>query len=270
MPELPEVEVTRRGIAQRIGGARLDRAVLRAPTLRYPIPAGLARILAGRTLVEAKRRGKYLLLDFGSGHLLVHLGMSGSLRFVAPGTTPEKHDHADFVFGEQVLRLTDPRRFGALLWLAGDPLAHPLIAKLGIEPLSRTFTAGWLQQALKARALAIKPALMDSGLVVGVGNIYAAESLFDAGIDPRTRAGSVSAARLSRLVPAIRKTLLAAIRAGGSSLRDFCNTDGGMGDFQTRHRVYARAGLPCLNCGSPIRVIRQGQRSSFYCPRCQR
>jgi formamidopyrimidine-DNA glycosylase len=270
MPELPEVEVTRRGIAQRVGGARLDHAVLRAPTLRYPIPAGLARILAGRTLVEAKRRGKYLLLDLDGGHLLIHLGMSGSLRFVAPGATPEKHDHADFVFGEQVLRLTDPRRFGALLWLAGDPLAHPLIAKLGIEPLSRAFTPGWLRQALQGKTVAIKPALMDAGLVVGVGNIYAAESLFDAGIDPRTPAGRVSLKRLSRLVPAIQATLRAAIRAGGSTLRDFRGTDGGMGDFQTHHKVYARAGLPCLNCGSPIRMIRQGQRSSFYCPRCQR
>ncbi|MBA3031931.1 MAG: bifunctional DNA-formamidopyrimidine glycosylase/DNA-(apurinic or apyrimidinic site) lyase [Gammaproteobacteria bacterium] len=288
MPELPEVEVTRRGIAQRVEGARIDRAVLRTPALRYPIPAGLARNLAGRTLVEAKRRGKYLLLDFSSaitpasghesslklrfdnGHLLIHLGMSGSLRFVVPGTPPEKHDHADFVFGKQVLRLTDPRRFGALLWLAGDPLAHPLIAKLGIEPLSRAFTPGWLQQALKGRSLAIKPALMDSGLVVGVGNIYAAESLFDAGIDPRTPAGRVSLKRLGRLVPAIQTTLRAAIRAGGSTLRDFRGTDGGMGDFQTRHKVYDRAGEPCLNCGSPIRAIRQGQRSSFYCPRCQR
>jgi formamidopyrimidine-DNA glycosylase len=270
MPELPEVEVTRRGIARQIEGARLERAVLRTPTLRYPIPAGLARQLAGRTLVEAKRRGKYLLLDLDGGHLLVHLGMSGSLRFVAPGTAPLKHDHADFVFGDTVLRLTDPRRFGALLWLEGDPLQHPLLAKLGIEPLTREFTPAWLHQALKGRALAIKPALMDSGLVVGVGNIYAAESLFDAGIDPRRAAGRVSLARLERLVPTLKKTLQAAIRAGGSTLRDFCGTDGGMGDFQTRHQVYDRAGQPCHKCGSPIKVIRQGQRSTYLCPRCQR
>lgn len=270
MPELPEVEVTRRGIAQRVAGTRIDRAILRAPSLRYPIPAGLARKLAGRTLVEAKRRGKYLLLDLDGGHLLIHLGMSGSLRFVAPGTPPEKHDHADFIFGEQVLRLTDPRRFGALLWLAGDPLQHPLIAKLGIEPLTREFTADWLHTAFAGRALAIKPALMDSGLVVGVGNIYAAESLFVAGIDPRRAAGRVSLARLERLVPMIKKTLQTAIRAGGSTLRDFCNTDGGMGGFQTRHKVYDRAGEPCLNCGSPIKAIRQGQRSTCFCPRCQR
>jgi formamidopyrimidine-DNA glycosylase len=270
MPELPEVEVTRRGIARRVAGLRLDRAVLRTPTLRYPIPASLARTLAGRPLVAAKRRGKYLLLDFDGGHLLIHLGMSGSLRFVAPGTPPERHDHADFVFGSEVLRLTDPRRFGALLWLAGDPLAHPLLAKLGIEPLTRAFTPAWLHAALRGKSVAIKPALMDAGLVVGVGNIYAAESLFDAGIDPRAAAGRVSPARLARLVPAVKATLQAAIRAGGSTLRDFCNTEGGMGDFQTRHKVYDRAGEPCVKCGSPIRAIRQGQRSTYFCPRCQR
>jgi formamidopyrimidine-DNA glycosylase len=270
MPELPEVEVTRRGIARQVEGRRIERAVLRTPTLRYPVPAGLARRLAGRTLVAVKRRGKYLLLDCDGGHLLVHLGMSGSLRFVAPGTVPEKHDHADIVFGDAVLRFTDPRRFGALLWLTGDPLAHPLLAKLGMEPLSRTFTPGWLHQTLQGKTAAIKPALMDASLVVGIGNIYAAESLFDAGIDPRTTAGRVSPTRLERLVPAIRKTLQAAIRAGGSTLRDFCNTEGGMGGFQTSHQVYGRTGTPCIRCGTPIRQIRQGQRTTYFCPRCQR
>lgn len=269
MPELPEVEVTRRGIARAVEGRRMDRAVLRAPRLRYPIPPGLARTLAGRPLVEAKRRGKYLLLDLDGGHLLIHLGMSGSLRFVAADERPAKHDHADFVFGERVLRLTDPRRFGALLWLTGDPLQHPLIARLGIEPLTRAFTAKWLHATLRGRSMPIKQAIMDGSLVVGVGNIYAAESLFDAGIDPRTRAGAVSAARLDLLVPAIKSTLRAAIKAGGSTLRDFCGPDG-LGDFQTRHRVYDRAGLPCVNCGTPIRQIRQGQRSTYYCPACQK
>lgn len=272
MPELPEVEVTRRGIARRVEGARLERAVLRAPTLRYPVPAGLARQLAGRTLLAAKRRGKYLLLDFGTGHLLIHLGMSGSLRFVVPGTPPEKHDHADFVFGDRagsVLRYTDPRRFGALLWLEDDPLAHPLLAKLGIEPLTQAFTPAWLHAALQGRHIAIKQAIMDGGLVVGVGNIYAAESLFDAGIDPRRAAGRVSLARLERLVPAIKATLQAAIHAGGSTLRDFCGPEG-MGGFQVRHKVYDRTGEPCVKCGTPIRQIRQGQRSTCFCPRCQR
>lgn len=270
MPELPEVEVTRLGIARRVEGHRLEHAVLRTPALRYPIPPGLARTLAGLTLHAVKRRGKYLLLDFGNGHLLIHLGMSGSLRFVAPGTPPARHDHADFAFGDAILRMADPRRFGALLWLTDAPLQHPLLAGLGIEPLTPDFTPAWLHAALRGRRLAIKPALMDSGLVVGVGNIYAAESLFDAGIDPRRPAGRVSLARLKKLVPAIKATLRAAIRAGGSTLRDFCGTDGGMGDFQTRHKVYGRAGEACLACGTPIKTLRQGQRSSFYCPRCQR
>lgn len=269
MPELPEVEVTRRGIAAQVAGTRLDRAVLRTPALRYPLPAGLARTLAGRPLVEVRRRGKYLLLDFDGGHLLIHLGMSGSLQFVAPGTPPRKHDHADFVFGERVLRFTDPRRFGALLWLAGDPLQHPLLAGLGVEPLTRAFSPARLHDALQGRSIGIKPAIMDGSLVVGVGNIYASESLFDAGIDPRAPAGRVSLARLERLVPAIKKTLRAAIRAGGSTLRDFCGPDG-MGDFQVKHKVYDRAGAACFQCGMPIRTIRQGQRSTYFCPKCQR
>lgn len=269
MPELPEVEVTRRGIASRVAGQRLDYAVLRAPTLRYPVPAGLAQTLAGRSLVAVKRRGKYLLLDVDGGHVLIHLGMSGSLRFVAPDEAPARHDHADFVFGDSVLRFTDPRRFGAILWLAGDPLQHPLLARLGIEPLTPEFTGHWLQQALRGKAVGIKPALMEGALVVGVGNIYAAESLFDAGIDPRRPAGRVSRARLERLTPIIQQTLEAAIAAGGSTLRDFCGPEG-MGDFQVQHKVYGRAGEPCVQCGAPIKVIRQGQRSTYFCPACQK
>jgi formamidopyrimidine-DNA glycosylase len=270
MPELPEVEVTRRGIMRQVEGQRLEQVVLRTPALRYPIPADLAQRLRGRSLVAVKRRGKYLLLDFADGHLLLHLGMSGSLRFVAPGTLPGRHDHVDLVFGERCLRLTDPRRFGALLWLAGDPLEHPLLDKLGIEPLSTAFDAAWLQRALAGRGQAIKPVLMDAHLVVGIGNIYAAESLFAAGIDPRRAANRIALPRLERLVCAVREILEEAITAGGSTLRDFCTTDGGMGDFQTRHRVYDRAGSACLQCGTPIRMIRQGQRSTYFCPRCQR
>lgn len=269
MPELPEVEVTRRGIAAGVAGRRLDRAVIRVPALRYPVPAALARKLAGRTLRSVGRRGKYLLLDFDGGHLLIHLGMSGSLRFVAPDARPQKHDHADFVFGDRMLRYTDPRRFGALLWLTGDPLAHPLLAELGIEPLTRAFTASWLHSALRGKSVPIKQAIMDGSLVVGVGNIYASESLFHAGIDPRTPARRLSLTRLGLLVPAIKKTLRAAIRAGGSTLRDFCGPEV-MGDFQIRHRVYGRAGEPCIRCGTPIRQIRQGQRSTYFCPRCQK
>ncbi|MDO8932882.1 MAG: bifunctional DNA-formamidopyrimidine glycosylase/DNA-(apurinic or apyrimidinic site) lyase [Rhodocyclaceae bacterium] len=270
MPELPEVEVTRRGIEPRLAGERLTGAVMRVPALRYPLPAELGRRLAGAELVSVARRGKYLLLDFGSGHLLLHLGMSGSLRLVPAESAPEKHDHVDLVFGATALRLRDPRRFGALLWIEGDPADHPLLASLGVEPLASAFTAAWLAERLSGRKTAIKPALMDAHLVVGIGNIYASESLFLAGIDPRRAAGRIADERLGRLVPAIRKILRAAIAAGGSSLRDFSHSDGELGCFQTRHRVYDRAGQPCTNCGTPIKAIRQGQRSTFFCPRCQR
>ncbi|MGE5466139.1 MAG: bifunctional DNA-formamidopyrimidine glycosylase/DNA-(apurinic or apyrimidinic site) lyase [Ignavibacteria bacterium] len=268
MPELPEVEVTRRGIAPALEGRRLTRGVMRVPALRYPLPP--AEKLAGKTLRAVGRRGKYLLLDFGAGHLLLHLGMSGSLRLVAPALAPEKHDHVDLVFGDTALRLRDPRRFGALLWINGDPNQHPLLASLGIEPLSRGFTGTWLKTALHGRKAAIKQSLMDARLVVGIGNIYASESLFLAGIDPRRAAGSIAAARLDKLAAAIRSTLRAAIAAGGSSLRDFSHSNGELGCFQASHRVYDREGLPCAACGTPIRAIRQGQRSTYFCPRCQR
>jgi formamidopyrimidine-DNA glycosylase len=270
MPELPEVEVTRRGIEPELAGRRAGGAILRTPSLRYPLPADLDRRIGGKLLRSVSRRGKYLLLDFGAGHLLLHLGMSGSLRLVPADRPAEKHDHVDLIFGKTALRLRDPRRFGALLWIEGDPTAHPLLAGLGIEPLSAEFTAPWLGEHLAGRTAAIKPTLMDAGLVVGIGNIYASESLFLAGIDPRRPAGRVSLRRLERLVPAIKDTLDAAIAAGGSSLRDFSHSNGELGCFQTRHRVYAREGLPCEVCGSPVRALRQGQRSTYFCPRCQR
>jgi formamidopyrimidine-DNA glycosylase len=268
MPELPEVEVTRRGIEPALAGRRLTRAVMRVPALRYPLPNRADAV--GETLIAVGRRGKYLLFDFGIGHLLLHLGMSGSLRLVAPTLPPEKHDHVDLVFGDAALRLRDPRRFGALLWLDGDPLSHPLLASLGVEPLSPSFTGKWLKAALRGRKAAIKQSLMDAGLVVGIGNIYASESLFLAGIDPRRAAGDISLARLETLTAAIRQTLRAAIAAGGSSLRDFSHSNGELGCFQMHHRVYDREGLPCAQCGAPIRAIRQGQRSTYFCPRCQR
>jgi len=270
MPELPEVEVTRRAVEPQLAGKKLTHAELRVPALRYPLPQDLARRIGGEPLKSVGRRGKYLLFDFGCGHVLLHLGMSGSLRLVPARRAPEKHDHVDLVFGGTALRLRDPRRFGALLWIEGDPAAHPLLAALGVEPLSRAFSADWLAAALADRRAAIKPTLMDAHLVVGIGNIYAAESLFLAGIDPRREANRVSPRRLDLLVPAIRKTLRAAIAAGGSSLRDFSHSDGELGCFQTRHRVYDRAGLPCAVCGTPIKAIRQGQRSTYYCPRCQK
>lgn len=270
MPELPEVEVTRRGIAPDLEGRRVGKVILRAPALRYPLPGDLDARLRGRTLRAVTRRGKYLLFRFAHGHLLLHLGMSGSLRLVPADQPAEKHDHVDLVFGATALRLRDPRRFGALLWIDGDPLRHPLLAVLGIEPLDDRFDAAWLKAEIAGLKAAIKPTLMDSHRVVGIGNIYASESLFRAGIDPRTPAGKVSAARLSRLVPAIKATLSAAIDAGGSSLRDFIHSDGSAGYFQQQYFVYGRTGEPCRVCGSFIRELRQAQRASFHCPRCQR
>jgi formamidopyrimidine-DNA glycosylase len=274
MPELPEVEVTLRGIAPVLSGNRITGVIARTPALRYPLPQNLDRTLAGHRLARVIRRGKYLLLDFGHGHLMIHLGMSGSLRLV-PATLPaEKHDHFDLVFtikGKAIaLRLRDPRRFGAILWLDGDPGKHPLLAVLGIEPLTTEFSAEWLKQELAGLSAAIKPTLMDSHRVVGIGNIYASESLFRAGIDPRTPAGRISLKRLQRLVPAIKTTLKAAIDAGGSSLRDFIHSDGSSGYFQQQYFAYGRGGEPCHVCGRPIRELRQGQRATFFCAGCQR
>ena len=274
MPELPEVEVTRRGIAPALEGSRVTGVVVRTPALRYPLPANLDEILGGCRLESVGRRGKYLLLDFGHGHLLIHLGMSGSLRLVPAILAPDKHDHFDLVFtvkGKPVaLRLRDPRRFGAILWLRGDPLVHPLLAVLGIEPLTEEFSAAWLRKELAGLSAAIKPTLMDSHRVVGIGNIYASESLFRAGIDPRRPAGRISLHRLERLVPAIKATLAAAIEAGGSSLRDFIQSDGSSGYFQQHYFVYGRSGEPCRVCGRPIKELRQGQRTTFFCAYCQR
>ncbi|HQR03887.1 MAG: bifunctional DNA-formamidopyrimidine glycosylase/DNA-(apurinic or apyrimidinic site) lyase [Proteobacteria bacterium] len=270
MPELPEVEVTRRGIAPEIEGRRATGVVIRTPALRYPIPPDLESNISGRMLHGVLRRGKYLLFDFGAGQLLLHLGMSGSLRLIPSTQAPEKHDHLDLVFGAIALRLRDPRRFGAALWLPGGDEEHPLLAVLGVEPLSGAFDAGWLYRETRGLKAAIKTVLMDSHRIVGVGNIYASESLFQAGIDPRTSAGRISLKRYTRLVPAIRATLDSAIAAGGSSLRDFVHSDGSSGYFQLQTFVYGREGQDCRRCGGAIRMIRQGQRATFYCPRCQR
>ncbi len=270
MPELPEVEVTRCGIAPALVGRAVSGVVVRTAALRYPLPTGLAQLLRGKLLRDIGRRGKYLLFDFGEGRLLLHLGMSGSLRLVPAEAVAAKHDHFDLQFDRVALRLRDPRRFGTLLWLDGDPARHPLIEPLGVEPLATEFTAAGLRRLLAGRRIPVKQALMDSRLVVGIGNIYASESLYHAGIDPRTPAGTVSSARLERLVVAIRATLQAAIAAGGSSLRDFVRSDGSSGYFQQHYGVYGRAGEPCRRCGAPVRSIRQGGRASYFCPRCQR
>ena len=269
MPELPEVEVTRRGLTSKLAGRVISGVEIREARLRWPISAEV-RALAGRTVKAIRRRGKYLLLDCGDGHLILHLGMSGSLRILARGTPAQKHDHFDLVLGDRVLRLRDPRRFGAVLWTAGELDAHPLLAHLGVEPLSRALGPPRLHALTRAHRRAIKQFLMDGRRIVGVGNIYANESLFRAGIDPRTRASRLSPGRCARLSRSIKDTLRAAIKAGGSSLRDFVGADGEQGYFQSRYWVYDRAGLPCRRCGRKIRRIVQGQRSTYFCPLCQR
>lgn len=270
MPELPEVEITRRGIVPDLMGKRVSAVIVRTLALRYPLPRDFDKLLRGQVLRSIDRRGKYLLLDFGTGILLVHLGMSGSLRLVLGAKPAEKHDHVDLVFGGIALRLRDPRRFGAMVWVQGDPSDHPLMAVLGIEPLSEAFTPQWLFEATRGLKLAIKNCVMDSHRIVGVGNIYASESLYRAGIDPRTPAGKISLTRYQRLVPAIKETLANALAAGGSSLRDFVHSDGSSGYFQLQAGVYGREGEACARCSGTIRMIRQGQRATFYCPRCQR
>jgi formamidopyrimidine-DNA glycosylase len=277
MPELPEVEVTRRGIAPHLEGRTILRAEVREPRMRWPVDPALPRILAGLKVTEVGRRGKYIAIACADGHgvagwLILHLGMSGSLRFVPTGTAPKRHEHFDLATGEKVLRLTDPRRFGAVLWHPASHGAidrHPLLASLGVEPLTPAFTPELLHRLTRGRRTSIKQALLAGDMVVGVGNIYASESLFRARINPKTMAGRISRARYERLVPEIREVLSAAIAKGGSTLRDFSSTSG-PGYFQLEYFVYDREGLPCRVCGTAIRRLVQGQRSTFYCPACQK
>jgi formamidopyrimidine-DNA glycosylase len=269
MPELPEVEITRRGIAPALRHRTITAVTVREPRLRWPIPVGLAGTLLGARIRAVRRRAKYLLLECDRGTLILHLGMSGSLRVVSATEPPGAHDHFEVAVGGRVLRLRDPRRFGAVLWHAGDPANHPLLSHLGVEPLSPAFTGARLHAATRGRRAGIKQALMDHKVVVGVGNIYANESLFRARIHPQTPAGRLSVARCERLAEAVRSTLRDALAAGGSSLRDFVHSDGSPGYFQQRYFVYDREGTPCRICASPVRRVLQGQRSSWYCPKCQ-
>ena len=270
MPELPEVETTRLGLAPALVGRTLQRVDVRNPRLRWPVPSDLATRLAGRSLQSIARRGKYLLFDFGDATQIVHLGMSGSLRLASPAEPPGVHDHVDWQFDDHtLLRLRDPRRFGAVLW-TDDPRHHALLAGLGPEPLTDSFDADYLHAQCQRRNSVIKQVIMDAHVVVGVGNIYASESLFHAGIRPGTAARRLTQSACARLVAAIRKVLTAAIAAGGSSLRDYVATDGELGYFQLQTRVYDRAGLPCRVCGTTIRRIVQGARATYYCPICQR
>jgi len=268
MPELPEVEVTRLGIAPYVTGRRIDAAVARERRLRWPVPKAF-EALAGHVVRAVRRRGKYLLFECDDGVLVLHLGMSGSLRLLPRDTPPGKHDHVDLVFGEKVLRLRDPRRFGAVLWTQAPLATHPLLAHLGIEPLSPCFDSARLYALTRGRRIPIKQLLMNARSIVGVGNIYASESLFVAGIHPNTPARRLSRDRCERLVAAIKQTLRKAIRAGGASLRDFVRSDGAPGHFQLRAWVYDREGLPCRRCGARVRRVVQGQRATYYCPHCQ-
>ncbi len=308
MPELPEVETTLRGIAPHLQGEVVTDIVIRNASLRWPIPKELPKLLHGHTVRGLQRRAKYILVSFDHGTLILHLGMSGSLRILPYGTPPEKHDHFDLVLGNgELMRLRDPRRFGAVLWHEGGVAEHALLAHLGPEPLATNslfppcrgkvgmgvesmstnvstptlalplhgggnvvFDADYFYQATRKRSAPIKLAIMDSQLVVGVGNIYANEALFRAGIKPQLAANKVSRPRCERLVQTIKEVLREAIEQGGSSLRDFIHSDGSSGYFQQHYFVYGRKDEACKQCSTLIKHIKQGQRSSFYCPQCQK
>lgn len=273
MPELPEVEVTRRGVAPYLEGKVVVGVALRAEGLRWPFPADLAEKITSHTIRAVKRRGKYLLLEFDHGTLIVHLGMSGHLQILPLSAPVKKHDHFDLVLEDKLMRLNDPRRFGAVLWHErgkGTAESHVLLASLGVEPLGTEFSGKLLYRNTRNRKSAIKQVLLSGRIVVGVGNIYASESLFRAGIHPETPANRIGLARYERLAQAIRSILTTAIEQGGSTLRDFSGPDGRPGYFQNSRFVYDRAGQPCLICGHTISQIRQGQRATFFCMNCQK
>ena len=307
MPELPEVEVTRRGVAPHIEGRIVDSVLLRREGLRWPFPPGLSEMLSGQRILHTGRRGKYLLIGFAHGTLIIHLGMSGHLRVLPSGTEAKKHDHFDLVIeaseagnvdgkqqgapplegatvageaevayasGEKkVLRMNDPRRFGAVLWHPhddGELDQHVLLRGLGVEPLEDGFSGELLYRETRRRSAPVKQVLLAGDIVVGVGNIYACESLFRAGINPKTPASRIGRGRYDKLAEAIRLILAEAIVQGGSTLRDFIAVNGQSGYFQQTYFVYDRAGVPCRNCGAGIRQIKQGQRSTFYCVNCQK
>ena len=270
MPELPEVEITRRGIEPHLLGSAVTAVNVRQPKLRWPVTDNLEKILTGQRLSEIKRRGKYLLLRFEQGHLLIHLGMSGNLRVLAEQQAAGKHDHVDLFFDDgRCLRFTDPRRFGAVLWIDEPVEQHALLAKLGPEPLSSEFDGQYLFKASRKRNMPIKTFIMDQAVVVGVGNIYANEALYIAGIRPDRKAGSVSQKRYAALATAIIDTLESAIQQGGSSIRDFVGNEGKPGYFQQSLRVYGCGGKPCEQCKRPLTEVRIGQRQTVFCSRCQ-
>lgn len=270
MPELPEVETTRRGISPSLEGRTVTGVRVRQPRLRWPVPPDLKSNIMRRKLQRIDRIAKYLIFRFGNGSLILHLGMSGSLRVVPARTPVEKHDHVDILFADTCLRYRDPRRFGAILWTAQEPQEHELLANLGPEPASPLFNADYLYGTARNRRVSIKNLIMDGKVVVGVGNIYANESLFMAGILPSRPCNRISRQRIEQLVSAIQQVLQDAIAQGGTTLQDFQQADGKPGYFAQSLQVYGREGQPCAHCGAPIKQKRIGQRSSFYCGQCQR
>jgi formamidopyrimidine-DNA glycosylase len=271
MPELPEVETTRRGIAPALLNRRVIEVIVRERRLRWPIPADVEAVLRNQTIRRIERRAKYLLIGFDTGTLILHLGMSGSLRMLQASVPPKAHDHWDLVLDSgRLLRFHDPRRFGSLHWTEEDPALHPLLKRLAPEPLSAEFDAAYLYRVSRKRGVAVKQFIMNSQLVVGVGNIYASEALFRAGISPRRAAGRITRAESVKLARAIKAVLSAAIKIGGTTLRDYVNADGVAGYFRQKLFVYERAGMACRHCRSPVKQFTQGQRSTYWCSTCQR
>lgn len=271
MPELPEVVVTLKGLAPHITGKTVSNVVVRDSRLRWPIPQDLPETLAGNQLIDGRQRAKYLLFRFEHGHLMIHLGMSGNLRIVQAGTPAAKHDHVDIGFSDgTVMRFTDPRRFGSMLWLTGEPEQHRLLSHLGPEPFAEQFDGGYLYGLSRGKTASVKQFLMDNQVVVGVGNIYANESLFLSGIRPRKAAGRVSRKAYDQLADNVKTVLRRAIEQGGTTLKDFVGNEGKPGYFKQQLYVYGRGGAACLNCETPLKEIRLGQRSTVYCPTCQK
>ena len=271
MPELPEVETTRLGLAPHLKGCSVRAVTIRNGALRWPVPEDLANCIVGNPIQRLSRRAKYLLIAFPRGHLMIHLGMSGSLRLVVANTPPGKHDHVDIALDSGwLLRFNDPRRFGSILWVSENLAEHPLLKDLGPEPLGSDFSGTYLWELAGRRTLPVKSFLMDSRVVVGVGNIYANESLFLSGIHPLRKPGRISMARYGRLAEVVKEVLESAIKQGGTTLRDFVGSDGKPGYFKQQLQVYGRAGKPCTRCGRTLKELRLSQRSTVYCPGCQR
>lgn len=270
MPELPEVETTLRGILPHLQGNSVADVIIRFPTLRWPIPPQLPKILAGKKIITTKRIAKYILLGFSHGTLILHLGMSGRLHILPKKTPPKKHDHIDIIFDNNILlRLTDPRRFGAVLWTTEDVHLHPLLKNLGAEPLEKEFSAPYLWKKIQRKKAPIKAVIMDSHVVAGVGNIYATEALFSARIYPLMPAHLLTLDQCHALVHAIKKILHAAIKQGGTTLRDFTDSAGKPGYFVQKLQAYGREGLPCVHCHAPLSLVRIAQRATVFCMSCQ-